>query len=148
MIKVVPDTNLMLAGMMGYKSPERKIANLALSKKIQLVSCSDMLAEFNEKIRIPRMMKYWSKKYFSIDKIIQDYQSLTIVHEPTPQYMNMAIPISDQDDSIFFKLALSSGSKIIVSSDHHLLSLKGYMGIKVATPKEFFDAFEKIKSTS
>jgi putative PIN family toxin of toxin-antitoxin system len=147
MIKIVPDTNVLVSGMMGYKSPSRKILNLSLSKRLQLIGCNKTLIEFCEKVKLPRMKQYWEKKYFSSDKIIQDYQTLVMMHEPTEKYEETEIPIRDPDDAIFFQLAMSCGAKIIISNDEDALALNGYEGIKVITPEVFINAYQKVNPT-
>ncbi len=144
MIQIIPDTNILVSGMMGYKTPARQILNLSLAKKIQLLGCSHTLAEFTAKVNLPRMKKYWQKKYFSPDKIIQDYQTMVIMHEPTPLYLDTVIPIRDPKDAIFFQLALSSRCKIIISNDQDALVLSGHQGIKVVTPEVFIEAYYRV----
>lgn len=143
MIKVVVDTNTILSGMMGYRSPERKLLSLSLLKKIQFLSCSEIAREFSEKVRMPRVQRYWQKYYFSPDKIIQDYLALMVMHEPTPFFQTKEVPIRDPDDAIFFKLALSSDAKIIISKDKDLLVLNNFEGIKVTTPEKFIEVYDK-----
>lgn len=145
MIKIIADTNIFLGGMMGYKSPSRKILNLSMARNIEIVSCRQMIKEFSEKVIEPHVQKYWQKKYFSSEKIIKDYLSFVVRHEPRPCFMNKEIPIEDPKDAIFFQLALSASIKIIISKDHHLLKLDGYEGIKVKTPDIFIEKYENIK---
>lgn len=147
MMRIIPDTNLMLAGMMGYKSVERRILNLCMARKIQLIGSTSTLQEFREKVAMEHMAKYWSKKYFSIDKIVEDYKNLVVMHEPTPEYRDMSIPIEDPKDAMFFQLALSSGVKIVVSRDKHLLSIDKYEGIRVLKPEKFMLTFSEIHAS-
>jgi predicted nucleic acid-binding protein len=43
----------------------------------------------------------------------------------------------DPDDDKFLEAAVSSGAKVIVSGDHHLLELQAYQGIKIIKANEF-----------
>jgi predicted nucleic acid-binding protein len=47
----------------------------------------------------------------------------------------------DPDDDKFFACALSSGSRVIISGDKHLLKASGYQGIEVLKPREFVDRY-------
>lgn len=142
MIKAIPDTNIILRGMFGYKSSHRKVLSLAVLKKVQLFGCAETFKEFCEKAYMDQFQRFWSPKNFSPDKVILDYKSVIIMHEPTRAYSQMEIPITDPDDAIFFKLALSSGIKVIISEDEkHVKKLDGYQGIRVISAEQFIKAY-------
>lgn len=141
MIPIVVDTNILLRGMFGYKSFHRWILALASMRRIQIYGSQETFKEFCEKIREPNFKKYWEKKNFSDDKIILDYKSLVTMHEPTQKYKDMIVPISDPDDSIFFKIALSKGIKIIVSEDKHLVKLHKFENIRVVSAEKFIKSY-------
>jgi putative PIN family toxin of toxin-antitoxin system len=46
---------------------------------------------------------------------------------------------ADPDDDKFIACALSSGSKLIVSGDKHLLDVTRYRGIEILKPRPFVD---------
>jgi predicted nucleic acid-binding protein len=48
---------------------------------------------------------------------------------------------ADPDDDKFIACALSSGSKLIVSGDKHLLAVDGYRGIEILKPRPFVDKY-------
>jgi predicted nucleic acid-binding protein len=48
---------------------------------------------------------------------------------------------ADPDDDKFIACALSSGSKLIVSGDKHLLDVNGYRGIEILKPRPFIDKY-------
>lgn len=141
MIQIIADTNIILRGMFGYKSPHRWILALASMRKIQIYGSQETFEEFCEKIREPDFKKYWENKNFSDDKIILDYKSLITMHEPVQKYKDMVIPISDSDDAIFFKIALSKDIKIIVSEDKHLVKLNKFENIRVVSAEKFIKSF-------
>ena len=47
----------------------------------------------------------------------------------------------DPDDNRILECALEAEAQIIVSGDHHLLSLQEYKSISIVTPREFIDRF-------
>lgn len=147
MIRAIPDTNVILRGMFGYGSPHRKVLSLAALKKVQLYGCAETLKEFCEKAYMEKFQRFWSPKHFTPDKVILDYKSVIIMHEPTPAYSGQDIPIEDPDDAVFFKIALSSGIQLIVSEDKHLKKLDGYQGIRVISAQQFVDAYTKTKGS-
>jgi len=143
-IKVVTDTNVLLKGMFGYKSFERKILSLSLAKKIYMYGSSETYKEFCEKVKLQRLQKYWAKKNFSPDKIILDYKTLINMHEPVGDSVTVSIPIRDPKDEIFIRVAMSVGAKIIVSEDKDLLDMKKFGDIKIVNAEKFLEAYFKL----
>lgn len=142
MIKIVPDTNVILRGMMGYNSVHRAILNLAADKKIVLFGSKESFEEFCEKVSLPRFDKYWKSKIFSKKKIIMDYQYLVNISEPSDT-CDLDIDIADPDDIIFFRIAKSSNSKIIISEDKHVINVKHFGDIITTTPEKFIESYKK-----
>lgn len=143
MIRVVPDTNIMLSGMLGFPGYPRKILNLALAKKIVLYGSEETFAEFKEKILKKRIQKYWKKQIYTPEKIILDYRSLIKIVEPFDTLEGVSIT-RDKDDDIFFRVAKACSSKIIVSGDKDVLDERQYDGIRAVTGKKFIDSLEKL----
>ena len=143
-IKVIPDTNVILKGMFGYKSNERKILSLSLAKKISLYGSSQTYDEFCQKVRKPSLQRYWTKKNFSADKIVLDYKTLVNMHEPFGSAATKTISLRDPEDEMFIRVALSCGAKIIVSADKDLLDVKEFEGVKIITADKFVDTYFNI----
>ena len=56
------------------------------------------------------------------------------VFEPAPLGRQRSV---DPDDDPFLACALASGSKVIVSRDHHLLELEKPFGVEIILPQQF-----------
>ncbi len=143
MIRVVPDTNIMLSGMLGFPGYSRKVLNLALAKKIVLYGSEGTFAEFKEKILKQRIQKYWKRQIYTPEKIILDYRSLIKIVEPFEVLEGVSIT-RDKDDDIFFRIAKACDAKIIVSGDKDVLDMKQYDGIRAVTAKKLIDSLEKL----
>lgn len=143
-IKVIADTNVILKGMFGYKSVERKILSLSLAKKIYIYGSNETYQEFCQKVKIPRLQRYWVKKNFSPDKIILDYKTIVNMHEPVGEAATVEIPIRDPKDAIFIRVAMSVGAKIIISEDKDLLDMKKVGDIKIVNAEKFIEAYFKL----
>ena len=48
---------------------------------------------------------------------------------------------ADPDDDIFIECALAGKAKLIVSGDHHLLTLKSYQDVQIINAFEFVQRF-------
>ncbi|MCL4366713.1 putative toxin-antitoxin system toxin component, PIN family [Patescibacteria group bacterium] len=143
MIKVVPDTNIMLSGMLGFPGYPRKILNLSLAKKIVLYGSEETFAEFKEKILVKRVQKYWKKQIYTPEKLVLDYRSLIKIVEPYEVLEGVSIT-RDKDDDIWFRVAKACGAQIIISGDKDVLDIKNYDGIRAVTGKRFIDSLEKL----
>ncbi len=142
-IKIVPDSNVLIQGMMGYKSDQRKLLNLALAKKLDLYGSEETFEEFCAKVRLERMQRYWIPKIFTPEKVILDYRSFINMAEPTPIVQALEIPIRDPKDAIFIKVAKACGARIIISEDNDLLVMKKYDGIIIVTTEQFIESYLK-----
>jgi len=142
MIKIVPDANVILSGMLG-PTATRKILDFALAKRIVLFGSEKTYAEFCEKIKIERFSKYLAKQIFTPDKIILDYKLLINMVDSRNIYKDTNIT-KDSDDDEYFRVAKATGCRLIVTRDHHLLDVKKYDDILVVKPEEFLKSFFKI----
>jgi len=148
MIKVVPDTNIIISGMLGSLGYPRQLLNLSLAKKVVMYGSEETFNEFCEKIRLPKLVKYLKKQIYTPEKIILDFKSIIKMVEPFEVLKDVAIANQDRDDDIYFRIAKASGAKIVVSGDKkHVLSVKKYDGIITISASKFIEGFTKLKSS-
>lgn len=146
MIKIVPDANVIISGMISPKGATRKIINLAYAKKIILYGSEETYKEFCKKIKIKRFNKHLKKQYFSSNKIILDYRSFINMINPFDVLKDEIIVARDQDDDEYFKVAIASNSQIIISRDKDLLEIKKYNNIKIVSPEKFLKSWYKLNN--
>lgn len=147
MIKIVPDANILLSGMLGHPGPPRKIINLALAKKIVMYGSEETYKEFREKIMLPRLQKYLKAQIFTPEKMILDYRSFINMVEPFNILAGVNIVAADPDDDIYFRVAKTCDAKIIISGDKNVLKVKKYDGILVVKPADFLRSFNKLEQS-
>jgi len=148
MIKVVPDTNIIISGMLGSLGFPRQLLNLGLAKKIVLYGSEETYAEFAEKVRMPRIQKYLKKQMYTPDKILLDYKSMIKIVEPFDLLKGVNIAKEDRDDDIYFRIAKASGASIVVSGDKkHVLVVGEYDGIHAVPVSRFIESFSKLDSS-
>lgn len=145
MIRVVPDTNVLLSGMFGFPGKPRKIINLALAKKIVMYGSEETYKEFCEKIFLPRIQKYFKSQIFTPKKISLDYRAFINMVEPFDTLAGVNIVQEDPDDDIYFRVAKTCNAKIIITGDKNVLKVKKYEGILVVRPADFINSFNKLK---
>jgi len=133
LLKVTLDTNIIVSALIFGGNSKRIIEKLTRREftaytSPQLVSelIDVLLKKFN-----------FSKKMI----VLLEAQIITL--------FNMVYPtetisiVRDIDDNRKLEVAVESKSSIIVSGDKDLLDLKKYESIKIVSPKDFLDLFEK-----
>lgn len=141
MIKIVPDANVLLSGMFGKpESAPRTVLDLALAKRVVMYGSQETYEEFCEKVTIPKFARYWKRKMFSPEKIILDYKAIVSIMDTRGFFEGINIVERDPSDDCYYKTAKSSGAKIIVTGDKHLLDIGKYEGIIAVKPAKFLSA--------
>ena len=134
-MKAVLDTNVFVSGVF-FKGPPHQILKAWREGTLAFVISSEIFDEYR------RAAGILSEKYASID--LQDILDFIerevdfIEAVPLPEQIT-----NDPDDEKFLACALSSGARIIISGDKHLLDVSGYKGIDVYTPRAFVDSYLK-----
>lgn len=147
MIKVVPDSNVLISGMFGFKSACRKVLSLAMAREIVLYGSSETFAEFCEKVNLARLKKYWRAQLFTPEKMILEYRSLINIVKPDKELQDLRVVKEDADDDEFFRIALSCNARILVSGDKRVLAVKKYRGIIVVRAADFVESYSRSKKT-
>lgn len=101
------------------------------SKKYKLLASSDTLKELIEVIQRDKFDKFRGKEERTIGLSL--YLNLLEIVEPTI----IANDCRDEKDNKFLSLALSTNTKIIVSSDDDLLVLNPYKNTKILTVRQY-----------
>lgn len=144
MIKIVPDANVLISGMLGTLGPTRSIINLSLAKKIVIFGSSITFQEFCDKIKLRRFQKYFSRQFFSIEKIILEYKAFVNMIESTFSDRDLNFIEKDPDDDEYVRVARACGSKILISRDNHLLDMKNVEDIIIVSPEKFMQSYRKV----
>ena len=140
MIRVVPDTNVLLKGFVSARNQERKLINLALAGKLVLYGSPATFEEYKEKIRIDRIKAFYPNKHLSVERMENLYSSVVTLI-PTSTINLPDGTCDDPDDEEFIRVALASGSKLVISLDKDLLRIKQHDGIRFIKPEVFISSF-------
>jgi len=132
-VRIVVDTNVLISGIFFTGAPY-KILQAWKENKFQIVFTPDIYSEY------VRVAEHISNKYPGID--ISGILNLITVHAEIIQSTTLPTQVcEDPDDDKFIACALSGKIEFIVSGDKHLLKLSGYEGIKILTPRSFYEAY-------
>jgi putative PIN family toxin of toxin-antitoxin system len=132
-LKVVMDTNVFISGVF-FSGPPYKIIQAWQSGEFELVVSHEILGEYR------RVGEILAEEHPNID--LSPMLNFVIAHAKVYKPVKLEERVcEDPDDDKFIACALSSGSRIIISGDKHLLKVSGYQGIEVLKPREFVDKY-------
>ena len=132
-LKVVMDTNVFVSGVF-FSGPPYQILKAWQSGEFELVVSHEILEEYR------RVGEILAEEHPNID--LNPILTFVIEHAKVYKPVKLKEPVcEDPDDDKFIACALSSGSRVIISGDKHLLKVSGYQGINVLKPREFMDRY-------
>jgi len=143
LIKVVPDTNVIISGLLWHGNP-RQIINLAEAKEIELYGSEETYREFCDVIKRPKFQKILDSNIYTPEKLMLDYRGLINMVSVRDELLGIRI-VGDDDDDIFFETARIAGASIVISKDEKVLKVKKHGGIYAVEPEIFLKIFPELK---
>lgn len=125
--RVVLDTNIYISGLLWRGKPYQCLL-LARAGIVRAAYCDSMLAELSEKLR--------EKFGFSENRIQAVAYDFRRMCERVTVSERLKVVVDDPDDDKFVECAVAAEARVIVSGDHHLLTLRNYRDIQVVTADE------------
>ncbi len=133
-MKVVLDTNVIISGVFFGGVPGR-ILSAWHAGQFDLVLSASILAEYR-KVAAELTSRYGGSEFEPLAALLLMDSDVV----DAPEFL--AIPVSsDPDDDKFLACALAGAAPVIVSGDRHLLTVSGWRGIEVMTPRAFVQKY-------
>lgn len=131
-MRVVPDTNVVVSGLLWRGAP-RRVLDAARDGIIELYTSLDLLEELEDVLSRDKFAKRLEATGVTVRDLINGYSALATVIES-----NKIEPVilQDPDDDVVLACALTANCEIIVSGDDDLLGLKQYKEIRILTAVE------------
>ena len=123
-MKIIIDTNLLVACMFKKSSASGKILDLAQRNLVSVMWHQRIKDE--AKLITGKIMSAVPKVKIDLDKIFKKENEI----KKMPKIENVS---EDPDDNKFLACAIASGADMIISNDKHLLDLNSFEGIPVYT---------------
>jgi putative PIN family toxin of toxin-antitoxin system len=138
-VRVVLDTNVVVAALLWDGIPRQLLEALAADPFVTLASSPQLLAELDRVLVKPQLTERFRLLSLNSRQVIARYARLvTIV---TPQSVARVVE-ADADDDHVLALAVAAKAAFIVSGDRaHLLPIGSYAGIAIITPREAMAVF-------
>jgi len=136
MIRLVPDTNLLASATIVKEGAPYQIIRIWLRGEVEFATSPVLLRELKEVLSRPRLQKYQWMKPEELSDLLTQLRQAAI---QAPGKRRVKVISEDPDDDFVLNAALEAGADYIVSSDHYLLELGSYQGVKIITPAEFLE---------
>ncbi len=138
MLKVVIDTNVFISSFFG--GVPREIIDLWKIGEITICLSQEIIEEYLEVLN--RLGLKDKKEISNLTRLFAEgYNSIFTTKTPT-----IIVVEDDPDDNKFLECAVALGCKVIISGDKHLKDIKKYVDIKILSPREFIDLYNRNNS--
>lgn len=137
--KVVLDTNVLISSLLKPENKARDIYRLALRGEIELYTSAYLINELSRVLEYPK---------FGFEKL-QKEVFLKNLRRVATILVNSGLRINvikeDPPDNKFLECAVEAKVDYLISGDNkHLLPLKNFQGIKIISPSEFLNLYQKL----
>ena len=130
MHRLVLDTNTIVSAI-GWKGAPRKLMDLCIDNKIQIILSIDLIDEFIKVIYRPKF------KFIPEDTKLEFIRYLLTVADIVKPDVEINIIDEDKFDNKFLECAITGKANFIISGDKHLLKLKDFQKIKIINASTF-----------
>ena len=139
MVRAVLDANVLLSALIRPQGPPGRILRRLLEDRaFALVTSPTILAEVRRALDYPRVRKYIVGSDEDLDLWVA---SLGLVAEPVEGSLRLRVA-EDPDDDKYIAAAVEGFAQFVITGDAYLLTLKGYEGIRIVTPRAFLGLLE------
>ncbi len=135
MLRVVPDVNVLVEAVISRKGPAGGIVAAWRSGEIELVTCEEIVARFEEVLSRPRIPD--SYRHISGATIAASGGALRHYADVVALSAIPAVVSEDPDDDVVLACAVEGPAHYVTSRDRHLLRLGMHDGIPILTAEQF-----------
>ena len=140
MLRVVPDTNILISAFM-IEGNEYRLIEKGFKKEILLLTSLVLIEEFKEVALRPRFG--FAKE--EIDDFIDALLEVSVLVMPTQKIIGIC---RDPDDEKLLEAAVEGKANYIVSGDKDLLVLKSFRNVKIVTAAELLQNPNRTNATN
>lgn len=134
---VVIDTNVLIASIIGQGGfPSRIFDELVLTGVVKIGLSAAVLEEYEEVTGREKFKKY-PNFVAKAQALIVTLKSIAVFAEPTERIQILP----DTDDDKFLELAIAAEASYLVTGNTKDFPMKEFRGIKICTPKEFYEYY-------
>ena len=142
-MKIVLDTNVLVAGLLAPFGPCGDIVRMVSAGNLTLCVDARILSEYDEVLRRPKFQFEQDRVVAILDYI--EHHGQVVASSP----LSNSLP--DPDDEPFLEVALSGGIECLVTGNHAHFPHPLRQGVKVLSPADFLNLLvkrQRIKKSS
>ncbi|MSQ73148.1 MAG: putative toxin-antitoxin system toxin component, PIN family [Betaproteobacteria bacterium] len=128
---VILDTNVLLSGLRGGRSPPAQILDAWCKGRFQLATSTEQIAEFRRASRYPQLRPYLPRG--AVGRMVNALRSAEVVLER----LRRAGDAPDPGDDYLLAMALTAGAEFLVTGDKPLLEMKRAGHTQIVAPRQF-----------
>jgi len=133
-MKAVLDTNPLVSALLQPRGPSGQIILRWQARQFGLAVSRDILTELANVLHRPHILR---KHPITESDIVNYLNYLRNFAEVAPGSLSLDVIPDDPKDNHVLAAAIETRCDYVVSSDHHLLDLHEFQGIKILSPREF-----------
>jgi putative PIN family toxin of toxin-antitoxin system len=130
-MKIVLDTNVLVAGLLPLFGPCAEIVRMVSSSEITLCYDARILSEYSDVLRRSKFGFPQDK----VDDILDQIEHCGRIFAPSP----LTESLSDPDDDAFLEVALAGRVICLVTGNKRHFPTQSRKGVKVISPREYLD---------
>jgi uncharacterized protein len=139
-IRVVPDTNILISGFFWAGYPSR-LLRAAEAGQVQLILSQEMVTELGEVLSRPKFEDRLKAIGKTAEEFVTNFRAVVEIVEASP----LPIPVCDDpDDDVILACAVGGKADYIVSGDDDLLRLNSYEAIPIWSVRQFIEYLESL----
>lgn len=139
MYRAVLDTNVFVSGATVSTGAPSQIMNHWRSQNFVMVASPQLIAEYEEVISRPSVMRYTGLTPQENEQYIQEVKDRTYI---TSGVLTLNVLTGDPDDNMVLACAQEGQTTHLVTGNTKDFPFKEYKGIKIITPREFLVLLE------
>lgn len=132
MTRTVPDTNIIISGLLWRGNP-RRILDAARDGIIELFTSPLLLEELEDVLSREKFAARLTAAEVTVQDLVSGYSALATVIEA--EAIEPVILVDPDDDAVL-ACALAADAEVIVSGDRDLLGLKKHKDVRILTATE------------
>jgi len=132
-MRVVLDTNVLVAGLLSPFGPCGQIVRMVSSGGLTLYYDARIFCEYHEVLLGPKFR--FDREKTALLLKFTEARGCVVAPSPLP------VPLPDADDEPFLEVALSGGAEYLITGNHAHLPVVARREALVVSPREFLEAY-------
>ena len=140
MLRVVLDANQFVSSVLVRQGLPAQVLDAWRRREFLLITSPFIIAEIRSTLSYPRIRRKYPLTDDDVERLVTLLEQDALV-VPDELDVTGAIPADSTDDMVL-ACAVEGQADLIVSGDHHLLSVGQYQGIPIVTAREFLERLQ------